>query len=91
VPDYFRLNEQRCEKLRLPGADGSNGIGLYTSDGGVARGVGISLAVSSYLGHSGARFYLHPGPVDESGDESKVLLCHSCADMERGFTFTPGF
>jgi len=47
------------------------------------------LVVSSYLDHSGARFHLHPGLVDESGGESAVLLCHSCVDMERGFTFTP--
>ena len=89
LSDYFKLNEKRCEKLRLLGADGSNGVDLYTSDGGVARGVGISLVVSSYLGHSGARFHLHPRLVDKSGDESAVLLRRSCFNMERGFTFTP--
>ena len=52
LSDYFKLNEKRCEELRLPGADGSNGVDLYTSDGGVARGVDISLVVSSYLDHS---------------------------------------
>ena len=48
--------------------DGSNGVDLYTSDGGVTFGVNIFLLVSSYLGHSGARFHLHPELVDESGD-----------------------
>ena len=35
LSDYFKLNERRCGKLRLPGADGSDGVGLYTSDVGV--------------------------------------------------------
>ena len=52
LSDYFKLNEKRCEELRLLDADGSNGVGLYTSDVGVPRGVDISLVVSSYLDHS---------------------------------------
>ena len=83
LSDYFKLNEKRCGKLRLPGADGSNGVGLYTSDGGLARGVGISLVVYSYLGQSGERFHLHPELVDESGDESAVFLCHHCVDKDK--------
>ena len=59
------------------GADGSNGVDLYTSNGGIARGVDISLVVSTYLDHSGARFHLHPELVDESGDEPAVLLCRN--------------
>ena len=83
MPGYFKFNEKRCGKLRLPGADGPNGADLYTSDGGVAPGVGISLVVSSYLDHSGVRFYLHPGLADESGDESTVFLCHHCFDKDK--------
>ena len=41
LSDCFKLNDERCEELRLLGADGSHGVGLYTSDGGVARGVDI--------------------------------------------------
>ena len=52
LSDCFEPNEKRCEELRLLGVDGSSGVDLYTSDGGVARGVGISLVVSSYLDHS---------------------------------------
>ena len=83
LSDYFKLNEKRCEELRLPGADGSNGFDLYTSDGGVARGVDISLVASSYLDHSGAMFHLHPELADESGGESAVLLCHHCVDKDK--------
>ena len=59
-------------RVRVRGAGGYNGVDLYTNAGGVARGVGISLVVSSYLDHSGARFHLHPGLADESGGESAV-------------------
>ena len=41
------------------------------------------MVVSSYLGHSGARFHLHPRLVDESSDESAVLLCHHCVDKDK--------
>ena len=32
-PTYFRLNAQRCRELDLLGADGSNCVDLYSSDG----------------------------------------------------------
>ena len=81
MSDCFKLNDERCEELRLLGADGTNGVDLYTSDGGVARGVDISVVVSSYLHEaSGSRFHLHPELVDESGGEPRVMLCHHCVD-----------
>ena len=81
LSDFFKHNKKRCEELRLLGADGTNGVDLYTSDGGVARGVDISVVVSSYLHEaSGLRFHLHPELVDESGGEPRVMLCHHCVD-----------
>ena len=62
----------------LPGADGSNGVDLYSSDGSASR-VDIYPVVSSYQDHStGERFHLHPELVDKSGEVSTVLLCHHC-------------
>ena len=79
LPTYFRLDAQRCRELELLGADGSNGVDLYSSDGSASR-VDISPVVSSYQDHNtGERFHLHPKLVDESGDASTtVLLCHHC-------------
>ena len=37
LPTYFRLNVQRCSELELLGADGSNGVDLYSSDGSASR------------------------------------------------------
>ena len=80
LPTYFRLNVQRCSELELLGADGSNGVVLYSSDGSASH-VDISPVVSSYQDQStGERFHLHPELVDESGDVSTVLLCHHCVD-----------
>ena len=39
LPTYFRLNVQRCRELELLGADGSNGVDLYSSDDGSASRV----------------------------------------------------
>ena len=78
LPTYFRLNVQRCSELELLGADGSNGVVLYSSDGSASR-VDISPVFSSYQHHStGERFHLHPELVDKSGDMSTVLLCQHC-------------
>lgn len=69
---------QRCRELELLGADDSNGVDLYSSDGSASR-VDMPPVVSSYQDHStGERFHLHPELVDKSGDASTVLLCHHC-------------